>query len=120
MHDIKNYVVLHYNQIFHSKENYEKETIIHDMFSSMTNGDRIKEVVFNNKDKSKAYIYFSIDGLAKQVSESFRKEMNKISNQYQFKAKLGDERVNRPMKSLTREESKPRSIIIDGNNVALT
>ena len=116
MHDIKNYVVLHYNQIFHSKENYEKETIIHDMFSSMTNGDRIKEIAFNNKDKPKAYIYFSIAGLAKQVSESFRVEMDKISNQYQFKANLGDERVNRNMKSFTTEEAKPKSIIFDENN----
>ena len=82
--------------------------------------DQIKEIIFNSHDKSIAYLYFSGEGLAKKLVDLFREEIREITNQYEFKAKLGEEKINMPMNpSLDESKEQKRSIIIDGNNVAI-
>lgn len=122
MKDQKNYIVFYYNQTFHSKELDQKEAIIRDFFSSLnSNGNnQIKEIIFNSHDKPIAYLYFSSEGLAQQLVDLFWKEIRQIPNQYEFKAKMGENKLNMPIKpSHDERKGYPRSVIIDGNNVAL-
>ena len=126
MRDCKNYVVVFYNKHFHDKNEADKIAYINHYIRELIRGEnltnvQIKEICFNKKKEPIAYVYFYVDGNAQQIAEAFSEQVD-TNNPYDFKIKLGKDKINAPLKHSNDENNnagQPRSIIIDGNNVAL-
>ena len=129
MRDCKNYVVVFYNSRFHSKEEAVKRAHINNYIKELShsgenvkNAVEIKEICFNKKNKPIAYVYFYADGNAQQIAEAFSEQTDKKDDLYNFKIKLGKDKINAPIKFSNDENNiarRPRPIIIDGSNVGL-
>lgn len=125
MRDSKNYVVVFYNKRFHDKNESDKIAYINHYMRELIDDEnlknvQIKEICFNKKNEPIAYVYFYVDGNAQQIAEAFSKQVDTNNNPYDFKLKLGKEKINAPIPNdENNNERRPRPIIIDGNNVAL-
>lgn len=112
MQNSKNYVVVYYNKPFHDKPLEEKKSQLKAFFDKWN----IKNICFDTKNhKPMAFVYFKADGAA---SNAYQARCN-ASNSYGFKVQLGVDKVVQPCE-LEPESATPRSIIIDGDNVART
>ena len=126
MRDCKNYVVVFYNKRFHDKNEAYKNAYINHYIKELIRGEnltnvQIKEICFNKKNEPIAYVYFYVDGNAQQIAEAFSEQVD-TNNPYDFKIKLGKDKINAALKHSNDENNnagQPRPIIIDGNNVAL-